>query len=109
MYAQHPLKMSSAEALCETEQPASFSLFAWNKLGSNDCDDVHSLTIPYVLSFLAHDDFSSAVPGVHELQARSSEVYGATYPDDPASASLAARPIDYTPVPAVTYAACGIM
>jgi cytochrome d ubiquinol oxidase subunit I len=103
MYEQQPLKMSSAEALCSTEQPASFSLFAWNKLGSNDCDDVHSLTIPYVLSFLAHDDFSSAVPGVHELQDRYAAVYGATYPDDPSFGSLAGKPIDYTPVLAVTY------
>ncbi len=50
MYAQQPLKMSSAEALCETEAPASFSIFAWNKLGSNECDDVHSITVPYMLS-----------------------------------------------------------
>src|SRR3712207_7416469 len=54
MYAQQPLKMSSAEALCETEAPASFSIFAWNKLGSNECDDVHSITVPYLLSYLAH-------------------------------------------------------
>ena len=46
MYEQQPLKMSSAEALCETEAPASFSIFAWNKLGSNECDDVHSITVP---------------------------------------------------------------
>src|SRR5690349_5458152 len=103
MYEQQPLKMSSAEALCSTEQPASFSLFAWNKLGSNDCDDVHSLTIPYLLSFLAHGDVSSAVPGVHELQDRYAAVYGATYPEDPSFGSLAGKPVDYTPVLAVTY------
>jgi cytochrome d ubiquinol oxidase subunit I len=103
MYQQQPLKMSSAEALCETEQPASFSLFAWNKLGSNDCDDVHSVTIPYLLSFLAHDDFSSAVPGVHEVNQEYAQVYGATYPDDPSFGALAGKPIDYTPVLAVTY------
>ena len=28
MYEQQPLKMSSAEALCETEAPASFSIFS---------------------------------------------------------------------------------
>ena len=70
MYEQQPLKMSSAEALCETEAPASFSIFAWNKLGSNECDDVHSITVPGLLSFLAHGDFSTAVPGVNELQER---------------------------------------
>jgi cytochrome d ubiquinol oxidase subunit I len=104
MYQQQPLKMSSAEALCETEAPASFSIFAWNKLGSNECDDVHSITVPGLLSFLAHSDFSTAVPGVNELQDHYSEVYGATYPDDPARfGDKAGEPIDYQPVLAVTY------
>jgi cytochrome d ubiquinol oxidase subunit I len=104
MYHQQPLKMSSAEALCETEAPASFSIFAWNKLGSNECDDVHSITVPGLLSFLAHDDFSTAVPGVHDLQKRYAAVYGATYPDDRARfGDKAGQPIDYQPVLAVTY------
>ena len=103
MYAQQPLKMSSAEALCETEAPASFSIFAWGKLGSNECDDVHSITVPYLLSYLAHGDFSTAVPGVNELQEEYAEVYGSTYPDDPSFGDKAGEPIDYTPVLAVTY------
>jgi cytochrome d ubiquinol oxidase subunit I len=104
MYEQQPLKMSSAEALCETEAPASFSIFAWNKLGSNECDDVHSITVPGLLSFLAHNDFSTAVPGVNELQEKYSAVYGTTYPDDPSRfGDKAGRPIDYQPVLAVTY------
>jgi cytochrome d ubiquinol oxidase subunit I len=104
MYQQQPLKMSSAEALCETEAPASFSIFAFGKLGNNECDDVHSFTVPYVLSYLAHGDFSTAVPGVNELQERYADVYGATYPDDPERfGDLAGRPVDYTPVLAVTY------
>jgi cytochrome d ubiquinol oxidase subunit I len=104
MYQQQPLNMSSAEALCETEAPASFSVFAFGKLGSNECDDVHSLTVPYVLSFLAHGDFSTAVPGVNDLQERYAEVYGATYPDDPDRfGALAGEPVDYAPVLAVTY------
>src|ERR671932_1973196 len=103
MFEQQPLKMSSAEALCETEAPASFSVFAWGKLGSNECDDVHSITVPYILSYLAHSDFSTAVPGVDELQEEYAAVYGATYPDDPSFGDKAGRPIDYTPVLAVTY------
>ena len=103
MYEQQPLKMSSAEALCETEAPASFSIFAWGKLGSNECDDVHSITVPYLLSYLAHGDFSTAVPGVNELQEEYAAVYGATYPDDPSFGDRAGEPIDYTPVLAVTY------
>ncbi|RBY75220.1 cytochrome ubiquinol oxidase subunit I [Blastococcus sp. TF02-09] len=103
MYEQQPLKMSSAEALCETEAPASFSIFAWGKLGNNECDDVHSLTVPYVLSYLAHGDFSTAVPGVNELQEEYAAVYGETYPDDPSFGDKAGEPIDYTPLLAVTY------
>jgi cytochrome d ubiquinol oxidase subunit I len=103
MYEQQPLKMSSAEALCRTEAPAPFSLFAWGKLGSNECDDVHSYTVPALLSYLAHGDFSTAVPGVNELQAEYARVYGATYPDDPSYGDRAGQPIDYTPVLAVTY------
>ncbi|WP_448616325.1 cytochrome ubiquinol oxidase subunit I [Modestobacter sp. URMC 112] len=104
MYQQQPLKMSSAEALCETEAPASFSVFAFGKLGSNECDDVHSFTVPYVLSYLAHGDFSSEVPGVNDLQERYAAVYGATYPDDPERfGALAGEPVDYLPVLAVTY------
>jgi cytochrome d ubiquinol oxidase subunit I len=103
MYEQQPLKMSSAEALCETEAPASFSIFAWGKVGSNECDDVHSITVPYLLSYLAHGDFSTAVPGVNELQKEYAAVYGATYPDDPSFGDKAGEPVDYTPVLAVTY------
>lgn len=104
MYQQQPLKMSSAEALCETEAPASFSIFAWSKLGSNECDDVHSITVPGLLSFLAHNDFTSEVPGVNQLQEEYAAVYGATYPDDPSRfGNLAGEPIDYQPLLAVTY------
>jgi cytochrome d ubiquinol oxidase subunit I len=103
MYEQQPLKMSSAEALCETEAPASLSIFAWGKLGSNECDDVHSITVPYLLSYLAHGDFSTAVPGVNELQEEYAAVYGETYPDDPSFGDKAGEPVDYTPVLAVTY------
>jgi cytochrome d ubiquinol oxidase subunit I len=95
--------MSSAEALCRTEAPAPFSIFAFGKLGSNECDDVHSVTVPYLLSYLAHSDFSSAVPGVEELQREYATVYGATYPDDPSFGDKAGEPIDYTPLLAVTY------
>ncbi len=103
MYEQQPLKMSSAEALCETEAPAPFSILAFGKLGSNECDDVHSWTVPGLLSFLAHSDFSTAVPGVNELQQEYAAVYGETYPDDPSFGSRAGTEIDYAPLLAVTY------
>src|SRR4051812_45382291 len=103
MYEQQPLKMSSAEALCQTEAPAPFSGVAGGKFGSNQCDDVHSITVPGLLSFLAHDDFSSAVPGVTALQHEYAAAYGTNSPDDPSFGDKAGTPIDYTPVLAVTY------
>jgi cytochrome d ubiquinol oxidase subunit I len=103
MYEQQPLKMSSAEALCETEAPAPFSIFAWSKFGNASCDEVHSITVPGLLSFLAHDDFSTAVPGIHDLQREYAAAYGATYPDDPSFGDRAGKPIDYTPILSVTY------
>jgi cytochrome d ubiquinol oxidase subunit I len=102
MYAQQPLKMSSAEALCETSAPAPLSVFAIGRLGG-DCDDVTSWTVPGLLSFLAHNDFHSAVPGVPEVQQEYRDWYGATYPDDPKLGSLAGAPIDYQPRLEVTY------
>ena len=79
-------------------------MFAWAKLGSNECDDVHSIPVPYLLSYLAHNDFSTAVPGVDELQEEYAAVYGATYPDDPSRfGDEAGEPIDYTPLLGVTY------
>jgi cytochrome d ubiquinol oxidase subunit I len=40
---------------------------------------------------------------VHAVNQEYAQVYGATYPDDPSFGSLAGKPIDYTPVLAVTY------
>ncbi len=102
MYAQQPLKMSAAEALCETSGPAPLSVFAIGTLGG-ECDDVTSWTVPGLLSFLAHGDFSSPVPGVMEVQQQYQEMYGSTYPDDPALGSLAGAPIRYQPLLEVTY------
>ncbi len=102
MYQQQPLKMSAAEALCETSAPAPLSVFAIGKLGG-ECDDVTSWTVPGLLSFLAHGDFSSEVPGVKQVQQEYEQSYGATYPDSPWLGPLAGAPIEYEPMLEVTY------
>ncbi|MGD9485520.1 cytochrome ubiquinol oxidase subunit I [Streptomyces sp. TRM70308] len=64
MYEQQPMKMAAAEALWETEGPAPFSLFA-----IGDVDEGHNevaVEVPGLLSFLAHDDLSSPVPGIND-------------------------------------------
>lgn len=89
MFDQQPMKMASAEALCEGENGAAFSLLTIGDL-SNSCEGVtHVLTIPGVTSFLASGEFDSYLPGVDELQERSELLYG--------------EGVDYRPNLAVTY------
>ncbi len=70
----------------QTEQPASFSIFT---IGTPDgSQDVFSIRIPYLLSFLATRDFNGKVEGINDLQAQYEQTYGAG---------------DYTPNTPVTY------
>lgn len=95
MFEQQPMKMASAEALCETTESAPFSILAIGNL-SNDCDSVkHLIEIPGFLSYLATGSFDGTVEGVDELQARAEETYGLT--DDNGD------PISYQPDLTVTY------
>ncbi|WP_059010171.1 cytochrome ubiquinol oxidase subunit I [Streptomyces specialis] len=74
MYEQQPMKMASAEALWETEAPAPFSLFA-----VGDVEQGHNtvaVEVPGLLSFLAHDNFSEAVPGINDINDALQEQYG---------------------------------
>ncbi|MFC7218022.1 cytochrome ubiquinol oxidase subunit I [Streptomyces polyrhachis] len=74
MYEQQPMKMAAAEALWETEAPAPFSVFAVGDVerGRN----VVAIEIPGLLSFLAHDNFSEAVPGVNDTAEQLERRYG---------------------------------
>jgi cytochrome bd ubiquinol oxidase subunit I len=77
MYEQQPMKMASAEALWETQAPAPFSIFA-----VGDVDKGHNrveLEIPGLLSFLAHDNFHDAVPGINDTDKALKEKYGARF------------------------------
>jgi cytochrome d ubiquinol oxidase subunit I len=89
MFDQQPMKMASAEALCETEDGAGFSVFALGDLDAQECDDVWSLTVPGLTSFLADNDFGATIPGVNDLQQRYEERYG--------------EGVDYVPNLAITY------
>ena len=86
MTEQQPMKMAAAEALWETEQPASFSIFTVGNLDGSR--DVFSIRLPYLLSFLATGTFDGKVEGINDLQARFEQQYG---------------PGDYTPNTPVTY------
>jgi cytochrome d ubiquinol oxidase subunit I len=86
MTEQQPMKMASAEALWQTEQPASFSIFTIGTLDGSQ--DVFSIRIPYLLSFLATGDFNGQVEGINDIQAQYEQTYG---------------PGDYAPNIPVTY------
>ncbi|QTE30796.1 cytochrome ubiquinol oxidase subunit I [Pengzhenrongella sicca] len=96
MYQQQPMKMSAAEALCEGEEGAAFSLLTIGDL-SNDCAGVrHLIQIPGLTSYLGTGSFSgeeSYLPGVDQLQAEASEKYADQYGTDQ----------NYTPNLFVTY------
>ncbi|CCQ17803.1 Cytochrome bd-type menaquinol oxidase subunit I [Rhodococcus sp. AW25M09] len=75
MFEQQPMKMASAESLCDTETGASFSLLT---VGThNNCESVvHLVSIPGLTSFLAENDFDSTVQGVNQLQDQYEQRFG---------------------------------
>src|SRR5690554_3428286 len=89
--AQHmvrvqPMKMAAAEALWETENPASFSLFT---IGNEaERRDVFAIRIPRLLSLLAYNRLEGEVKGINDLNREYQELYG---------------PGDYVPPIAITY------
>jgi cytochrome bd ubiquinol oxidase subunit I len=81
-----PMKMAAAEALYQTEQPASFSIFTIGTLDGKH--EVWAIKVPRLLSFLAHSNFTGEVQGINNLQAEYRQTYG---------------PGDYAPNIPVTY------
>jgi len=89
MFQQQPMKMAAAEALCVSEDGASFSILAIGNL-ANDCAGVrHVISVPGLTSFLANGDFSSHLDGVTEIQQRDEQRFGSE--------------VNYSPNLAVTY------
>ncbi|KAF0845371.1 cytochrome d ubiquinol oxidase subunit I [Nocardia caishijiensis] len=76
MFDQQPMKMASAESLCHTATDPKFSVLT---VGThNNCDSVeHLIEVPYVLPFLAKDQFTGVtLQGVEDLQRSYVEQYG---------------------------------
>lgn len=74
MMETQPMKMAAAEALWETENPASFSLFTIGN--ESELRDVWSIRLPYMLSVLAYNQPSGEVKGIRNLQAEYEQMYG---------------------------------
>jgi cytochrome d ubiquinol oxidase subunit I len=88
MFVQQPMKMASAESLCNTETDPDFSILT---VGThNNCESITRLIeVPYVLPFLADSRFSNVtLQGVRDLQQADEQRFG---------------PNDYRPNLFVTY------
>lgn len=69
-----PMKMAAAEALYESEKPASFSIFTVGTLDGSR--ELYSVKVPYLLSFLATGSFDGEVQGINNLQQAYEKIYG---------------------------------
>ena len=71
-----PMKIAATEALWETEQPASFSVFQIGGFTTDDQTPSFDIEIPYLLSFLATGSFQGEVQGMNPLQTQYERQYG---------------------------------
>jgi cytochrome d ubiquinol oxidase subunit I len=77
MVKAQPMKMAAAEALFESENPASFSLITIGDLSQRK--EVFAIRIPRLLSLLAYNKLSGEVQGINNLQSLYETEYGASY------------------------------
>lgn len=74
MVQVQPMKMAAAEALWESENPASFSLFTVGDQAN--LKDVFAIRIPYLLSVMAYNQPTGEVKGIRNLQESYVAQYG---------------------------------
>lgn len=91
-HKHQPMKMAAMEALWETEDPASLSLFTIGD--EDDLEEYWSIDVPNLLSILVYNSPEGEVKGLKELQAEYEEKYG---------------PGDYVPPIALSYWSFRIM
>jgi len=77
--AQHmvriqPMKMAAAEALWESQNPASLSLFTFGN--EPERRDVFAIRIPNALSILAYNSLTGEVKGINNIEAEYQAKYG---------------------------------
>ncbi|HWF29632.1 MAG TPA: cytochrome ubiquinol oxidase subunit I [Mycobacterium sp.] len=88
MFVQQPMKMASAESLCDTQTDPDFSILTVGR--QNNCDSLtRVIEVPYVLPFLADSRFNDVtLQGVRNIQQDYQQRFG---------------PNDYRPNLFVTY------
>ena len=70
------MKIAGTEALWNTQQPASFSVFQIGGFTKDDQNPSVDIEIPKLLSFLATGDINGKVQGINQLQSQESSKYG---------------------------------
>jgi cytochrome d ubiquinol oxidase subunit I len=70
------MKIASAEALWNTEQPAGFSMFQIGGFSQDDQDPSFVIQVPRLLSYMAAGSFDAKVEGINQLQAQEQKQYG---------------------------------
>ncbi len=74
MVQTQPMKMAAAEALWNSEDPASFSIFTIGN--EQNRNDVFAIRIPDVLTILSYNSLTGNVQGINQLQAQYVKEYG---------------------------------
>jgi len=74
MVKTQPMKMAAAEALWESENPASFSIISI--VDQKNQKDVFSIRIPALLSLLSYNRFDGEVRGIKDIQSEYEQIYG---------------------------------
>ncbi len=74
MVQTQPMKIAAAEALWNSESPASFSILTIGDLAQRR--DVFAIRLPAVLSLLAYNQFAGEVKGIFDLQVEYENKYG---------------------------------
>jgi cytochrome d ubiquinol oxidase subunit I len=74
MTTLQPMKVAASEALYQTEQPAAFSIFTLTSLDGRQ--EIFSIRVPNLLSWLATGDLNGRVEGMNDLQAQYEAQYG---------------------------------
>jgi cytochrome d ubiquinol oxidase subunit I len=74
MVESQPMKMSAAEALWNTESPASFSLLTIGDLTQRR--EVFSIRLPRLLCLLSYNQLECEIKGLYDLQGEYQAVYG---------------------------------
>lgn len=74
MVQTQPMKMAAAEALYNSQDPASFSILTiGNPQGTQE---VFSVRIPDLLTILSYNDVNGKVEGINDLQKQYEQLYG---------------------------------